>query len=426
MIFHWQQITGLWDNTRVRQATTLYLASFAGIPLSIVTSIVFTRFLGPQSYGDFAFLDSLFGFARIIFPLGFFHAGNRALVLNDSPRIAREIHGATLTLLFVLFLVMSAVLVVYGLLDPNLAEKGLDRFFLYMIPFGWIFLLGPYFDNMLHADNRIYEMAGTHFFARLINFVIALGIYFLLQNFVGSRLALIWFAYLFSFFIVYTTVLVRIRVSFKRMRTRLRHVIQYYRNYGFHLYIGSLFSIGSLALTGVLISYFSDDNTGVGFFALSIAISRPLAFIPGVIATTWFKDFAKQQKASQRLILITLALTIFSLAAFFLLVGPFIRFFYSSDFLPVIPLAHTVGIGMFLFGLASFFNRFLEARGHGKYVRNIHIATGLTLLIANLILIPGYGATGAAMATILAHCVKLAGMVWTYFWTVREGNVRSN
>ncbi len=420
MIFHWQQITGLWDNTRVRQATMLYLASFAGIPLSIFTSIVFTRFLGPQGYGDFAFLDSLFGFARIIFPIGFFYAGNRALVLNDSPRAAREIYGATLVILFILFVIMSAVMLVYGLLDSNLASKGLDRFFLYLIPFGWIFLLGPYFDNMLHADNRIHDLAATRFYPKVITFGTALLIFFLLQDFEGNRLAIIWPAYLLAFFLVYAMVFARIRLSFRSLRTRMNSILQYQRSYGIHLYIGTLFSVGAVSLTGILISYFSADNVGVGFFALAVAISRPLALVPGVIAATWFKDFAQQHRASPRLVLITLALAIVTLTALFLIAGPFIRYFYSHDFLPVIPLIHLSALGMFLYGLASFFNRFLEAHGHGKAVRNTYIATGLTLLIINFILIPPYGATGAAVAMIVSSAVYLTGMLVYYQRIVKK------
>ena len=184
-------ISGIWANLRVRQAVTLYAASFAGIPLGIVTSIIFTRFLGPQGYGDFAFLDTLFDFARAIFPLGFFYAGNRALVLNNNPRTSREYYGAALIYLFLLFILMGVVMVIYGLLDPNLADKGLTRFYFYLLPFGWIFLMGPYFDNMLHPDNRLHELAAVRFFPKVITFAAALAIWFLLRDFQGNRLAIV-------------------------------------------------------------------------------------------------------------------------------------------------------------------------------------------------------------------------------------------
>jgi O-antigen/teichoic acid export membrane protein len=400
----------MWGNLRVRQATTLYVASFAGIPLSVVTSIVFTRFLGPQGYGDFSFLDSLFDFARIIFPAGFFYAANRALVLNNDRQKAREYYGAALVYLFLLFAVMAAAMLVYGLLDPNLASKGLDRFFLLLLPFGWIFLLMPYFDNMLHADNRIRDLAATRLLPKLVTFSAAIIIYFLMHNYDGNRLAIIWPVYLLAFLAVYVLVFWRIRISFRNLKQRMSSILHHHRSYGIHLYVGALFSAGAVSLTGILISYFSDDNSGVGFFALAIAISRPLALIPGVIATTWFKDFSTQARISQRLFITTLLLSLIAFAALLLLAGPFVRLAYSNEFAPVIPLTYLAGAGMLFYGLGSFFNRFLEARGFGKLIRNTHILMGTALLVLNILLIPKHGTTGAAVAMIVASMIYLAGM----------------
>ncbi len=400
----------MWGNLRVRQAATLYAASFAGIPLSIVTSIVFTRFLGPQGYGDFSFLDSLFDFARIIFPAGFFYAANRALVLNNDHNKAREYYGAALVILLLLFAAMAASMLIYGLLDPNLEAKGLRTFFLLLLPFGWIFLLTPYFDNLLHADNRIHDLAATRFLPKLVTFSAAIIIYFLMNNYAGNRLAIIWPVYLLAFLLVYLLVFWRIRISFRNLRQRMSTIFQHHQSYGIHLYAGTLFSAGAVSLTGVLISYFSDDNTGVGFFALAVAISRPLALIPGVIAVTWFKDFSKQTRISNRLLIIMLLLSILAFAVLLMLAGPFVRFFYIDDFTPVIPLIYLCSVGMLFYGLGSFFNRFLEAHGFGKLVRNTHILMGVALLALNLWLIPKYGPAGAAVAMVVASVIYLAGM----------------
>ena len=415
----WTQFTSLWENQRVRQATTLYMASFAGIPLSIFTSIVFTRFLGPQGYGDFAFLDSLFDFARIIFPVGFFYAGNRALVLNKDRIMAREYYGATLVYLFLLFVAMFVMMAIYGVIDPNLGQKGLRGFYFYLLPFGWIFLMTPFFDNMLHADNRIHALAATRFFPKVFTFAAALIIFFLARDFTGNRLAVIWPVYLAAFFLVYAFVLFRIRISFNNLRERMKAIWAYNRSYGIHLYVGSLFSVGSVALTGILISYFSPDNAGVGFFFLAVAIARPLALIPGVIAATWYKDFATQKKASGKLMTTTLLMTLTALVALMLMAGPFIRFFYSDEFVTVVPLVHLAAGGMLLYGLASFYNRFLEAHGRGETIRNTFIVMGLVLTTLNLILIPARGETGAMMAMIISSGVYLAGMALGYYRLIR-------
>lgn len=407
-------LTGLLSNMRVKQTATLYAASFAGIPFAIVTSIVFTRFLGPQGYGDFSFLSSLFYFAIIIFPMGLFFAGNRALVLNNDRARAREYFGAVLVYLFLLFGVMVLGLTAYAFTDPNLDAKGLTTFFLFLLPFSWIFLLEPYFETMLYADNRISELAVSRFFPKLITFAAAIVIYYTGREFGGNRLAVIWCAHLVSFLSVYVFVFARIKLSFANLWQRMKEIWSLHRSYGVHLYVGMLFSAGAIAFTGILISYFSDDNTGVGFFALAVAIARPLALIPGAIAITRFKDFAGEGHINRRLLVSTLLLTGLALVALVLLAAPFVRFFYSHDFLPVIPLVYIAACAMLCWGLGGFFSRFLEAHGHGKAVRNAHIVMGVTLLIANLLLIPSHGATGALIAMTLAKTLYLATMFWAY------------
>ncbi len=408
------QFERLKDNTRVRQAAVLYLASFAGIPLSIVTSIVFTRFLGPSGYGDFAFLDSIFDFAKIIFPLGLFHAANRAMVINRDPLRSKQLQGAGIVLLFALFVIMALVLLLYGITDTNLASKGLDRFFLYLIPFGWIFLFEPYFNNVLHAENRIYELSAIRFLPKVITFMAALLIFFTMRDFEGSRLAVIWSVYLFAFLSIYIIVLIKTGFSFRHIRQSTTTILGYYRTYGVHLYSGSLVFAGALALSGILISYFSDDNTGVGFFALSLAISRPLALIPGVIATTWFRDFASLGSIPPRMTFLTSVMTLLTLILLYLLTGPFISFFYGESFLPLIQITYISGTGMALHGMAGFFTRFLEARGRGRAVRNANMLTGLSVFGSNLLLIPVYAEKGAAISLILSGFIYLAGVLFYY------------
>jgi O-antigen/teichoic acid export membrane protein len=416
LMYHFRQFLSRSSRSpRVQQVATLYAANFFGIPLALVTSIVFTSFLGPQGYGDFAFLDSIFEFGKIIFTFGFFYSGSRAIVLNHQLRKTREYYGASLIILMVLFLIMSVFFVGYGLLDNNLQEKGLTRFFLLLIPFGWIFLLMPYFDTLLKADNRIRALAATRFLPKVILFVGALAIYYTLDGFTGSRLGVVWALYLTAFFLVFFVVLLRIRVSFKSVRRRIMELWLFNKKFGVHIYTGGLFYAGSLALTGIMVSYFSPDNSGVGFLALAIAITRVLELLPTAIATAYFRDFSTQNSLSVGLLSITVLLGVGGLLLTWVLIGPFILIFYSAEFVPVIALVFPVSTAMLLHGMAGFLNRFLEARGQGKAIRNTYMITGITLVVANLILIPRLLETGGAYAMLLSGVVYVAVMTW-YYW----------
>ena len=149
------------NNQRFRQVITLSTVNFVVIPLSVVSSIIITRFLGPSAYGDFSFLFRFFGLVVVLFSFGFFQAGNRALVLNNDLQKAREFYGAELIILGVLFLAMAIFLLAFAFFDKNINEKGLRNILIFLIPFSWVFLLVVYFEVLLQADNKIKLLANT-------------------------------------------------------------------------------------------------------------------------------------------------------------------------------------------------------------------------------------------------------------------------
>ena len=225
---------------------------------------------------------------------------------------------------------------------------------------------------------------------------------------------MIWSVYLFAFLSIYILVLSKSGVSFRNAGQSTKEIFKYYRTYGVHMYSGTLFFAGAMTLSSIMISYFSENNAGVGFYTLSLAISRPLALIPGVIAITWFRDFSRLKSIPARMITATSLMTVITLLMLFILTKPFVSFFYGENFLPLIPLTYISGIGMALHGMAGFFSRYLEAGGSGRAVRNISIITGVTILVLNFLLIPGMAETGAAVTLVLSGIVYIAGMLFYY------------
>jgi len=173
-------------------------------------------------------------------------------------------------------------------------------------------------------------------------------------------------------------------------------------------------AVGFASLSGVIISYFGNDNTGVGFYTLAFTFASPLTLIPNVIATTHYKEFAQQNNIPKKLTKITIGLTLLALVVLWIMVGPFIDFFYEPSFHPVVKLNFIISIGMALHGLADYYNRFLGAHGKGKILRNSSIIIGISLLAANVILIPIWGATGAAYARLIGGVVYFFNMLISY------------
>ncbi len=401
-------------NTRIKQVAGLLSVNVVSIPLSVITSIIITRFLGPTGYGNFKFLLNLFSLAVVIFTFGLFQAGNRALVLNSDRHKAREIFGAELVITIVLFLIMGLFFVGYAFFDRNIREKDLRMVLLIVTPFSWVFLITKYFEVLFQADNKIRLLAQARFFPQLIYFLIILLIYYFLSKYTGNRLILILATYFAGNILASVYIVVKLNPAFTNFKVRVKEIVHYNKTFGFNVYIGSLFAVGFSQLTGVLISYFAEDNSGVGFYSLAMTIAAPLAFIPNVIATTHYKDFSISKKASRKLLFVTLAISGAALILTLVLVSPFINIFYGHEFKAVIRLTYIVSFGIILNGLADFFNRFLGSHGKGKALRNSAFIVGLSILILNVVLIPLFGETGAAWTTFFSGLIYFFCMYLYY------------
>lgn len=402
----------------------MFSVNLIGIPIAIITSILITRYLGAKGFGDYKFIISIFNFAIIIFTFGFFHAGNRAMVLNNDRQKAREYYGAELAITGGLFIVMSIFLTFYALYDHNIQEKQLGNYLLLIIPFGWVFLLLIYFEILFQADNRIRMLAMARLYPKVV-FLIAVGlIYFIFINKEVNRLAIMLAIYLTTEVIVYLFILYKLRVSFRNIKQRFLEIWNHNKSFGFNVYVGSLVAVGFANLTAILISYFGVDNSGVGFYTLALSFSTPLSFIPNTIATTHYKDFSVSKSIPKKLFLITLALSSFALIGLWIVVGPFIKFFYDKEFASVIALNFIVSIGVTLYGLSDFFTRYLSANGQGKALRNSSFLVGGCTLFFSLLFIPRWGEYGAAYAKLITGFVYLSIIVWYYFNFINKRNLK--
>jgi O-antigen/teichoic acid export membrane protein len=409
---------------RVKQAVGLFLANIIGIPLGIITSLLLTRYLGSQGFGNYKFILSIFNLVVIICNFGLFHATSQALVLNTDKLKAKEYYGALLVFLGGIFMVISVLLILYTLFDANVQEKDLANLFLYLIPFSWVFLLLRYFESLFQADNQIRMLAKIRIYPQ---FFFLIGIFFLAYVYKGKqlqRLEVILLIYIATQVFVYLFTLFSIHISFKNLKIRLIEIWRHCKSFGFNMYLGIIFSLGFSGLTEVLISYFGIDNRGVGLYSLALTFAMPLAYIPNTIATTHFRDFASKAEIPPKLLFITLSLSIASLFGLWIVIGPIVNILYGREFISVIRLNFIIGIGVVAHGFGDFINSFLSTKGEGKTLRNVLIIYGVFILIFNLILIPKFGAFGAAFAKLITSFIYLI-LIFKIYITVKGENVHN-
>ena len=53
-------------NLKVQQVFILFAVTIISIPLSLISSILITKYLGAEKFGDFSFLTNIFNFSILI------------------------------------------------------------------------------------------------------------------------------------------------------------------------------------------------------------------------------------------------------------------------------------------------------------------------------------------------------------------------
>jgi|SRR5690554_396709 len=241
-------ISSLWNNyknnPKANQVIRLFSVTLITIPIGIVTSIFLTRFLGPEKYGDYNFITSIFSFAIIIFTFGFFQASNRTLVLNHNKERAREYYGTTLIILGALFIFMSIFLYLYGVFDVNLKQKGLQKLFFLTIPISSIFLLMRYFETLFQADNRIKLLAQSRLIPKVLFGLSTLLLYLLFKDYPMNKLEVLWGIFFTTQGLAYLYILLKIKISFKNFKKRIKEIWMFNKTFGLNVYLGSLLAVG--------------------------------------------------------------------------------------------------------------------------------------------------------------------------------------
>jgi len=183
--------------------------------------------------------------------------------------------------------------------------------------------------------------------------------------------------------------------------------------YGFQVYIGSLASVATAMLMGLLVGYLV-NTTAVGFYSLALTVTMPLSFLPSAFGTTLFKTFANRTSIPKKAIFASIVLTGCILVAFLLLIDKVVVLAYSVEYSEVIPLAYIIAIGQVLHGFGDLMNRFLGAHGKGKELRNGTFIMGASIIVGCALLLPIYGAIGAAVTKLISGTLYCATMYYYY------------
>ena len=415
-------------NKHLRQSVTLMLWNFLSMPLAFVTNIVITRYMGAKDYGDYLYVQKVFDFAYIVLGFGVLQSINRVILLakDKGEQKIREYYGSGFLCLLVLYAIICVSLYSFTFISPNIRAKGLFDVMLCVIPFSLIHFTMTFYEQVLPASNRISELIIQRYIPRICLFVLALALYLVVKKVdLGiSPVFVVWSIFWGTQALVYLYVFIRIKPSFKNAKQNIREILKIDKEFGIQVYFGNLFSTAFTALMPIFLSFFGEDNAGVGFYSLSLMLSQPLSFIPVVVAISHYQKFADYKAIPRKLMMTTFLVSIAAMIFLWLIVAPFINIFYTPDFSPVIYLTIVSSVGTLSYGISDFFSRYLMAQGKGKPLRNSSFIVGFTTLALSVALIPWIHETGAAITHVGAGLIYFFIILYYYRKCVNENKAQ--
>ena len=399
-----------------KQAFVLYISTLSGVLIGMLVSILNTRNLTPSEYGDVRYVNNIIQMLSGIFLFGYFVSGSRLLAIAKSKEEASQIKGGLVTILGLTVALMMICMIACGLIHHFILHRDFAWLFYIAIPVCGSFLLLNYMNTSAQGDNSIYSIAAARLLPSSIYLCIA---YFIYRHFEASN----WLMLLLQngiAILVLGAIIWYNKPSFRNLKHTFKALHEENKSYGLQVYYGSIANVSVQYIAGITLGMFATNNTNVGFYSLAITVTGPLAMLPSIIGTTYFKRFAQENCISRKILISTFSMALLSLIGFVILIYPVVGFLYDNRYSDVALFACILSIGFILHGLGDVFNRFLGAHGQGRPLRNGVFISGGIALIGYTIGVYYWGIWGAIFTKISASVAYFTSMVIFYLYFIRN------
>lgn len=391
-----------------KQAIVLYITSFVGIIMGVLSSIINTRYLDPIEYGDVKYVQNIINFIATFLLVGYFNSGSRLLALNDDKEYCRRVKGVMSIILLFTILLMILFCILCSFLHLN--KSNISKLFLVSIPVCSYPILLNYLNTTAQGDNQIGHLT----IARLVPALLYVPLAYCLYRYTGASSVKIILLQWGIPICVYLIVILVMKPKFSQMSLIWDELKSENKQYGFHLYVGAIVMVATNYIAGISLGHFNMDNSEVGFYTLALTVTSPLMTLPAIIGTTYFKKFASEPKIPKKVLLETLVLTIFTCVVFVVFIKKVVLFLYSEDYAIVGTYCIWLSIGFCCHGLGDMINRYLGSHGRGKDIRNGSIVNGVLKVLGYTILVYYFNTFGAIFTTIICDIIYLL-MMYMYY-----------
>ena len=385
--------------------------SFATLCISFMLffslNVFLSRSLGVEKFGIWSFFYSIFSIFLMISFFGINASTKKYVAQYNAKKELKNVlsNSFKLRLAFSLFFSLL-MLMFYNLLAMALGRPEYSILFLLSAPLILFAGLNEFLKEVFRGLHRIKY----NFIINTLEYSLKLMFVFIFFNF-SLELYNIVNSFIIATFISTTIGLYLLYKNFYNNRIDYSHnFTRNILNYSFPMFFLSIGFLIATEVDTVMLGLFS-TNTQVGLYAVAKQLIIKLPHIALAISMGTMPVFAKMNRSNQRKLcklfnkLLKINALIFGMIVFVILLFSkyFIPFIYCQEYIgSVLPLQILTGY-LLCYSFSLFLGSFLNYRGLAtKTAINMSISI-ICNIILNIILIPQYGATGAAVATTISY-----------------------
>lgn len=385
----------------------LYVATFMSTILNFVASKVNTDYLSPADYGNVRYVFNIIQLFSWVVLFGWFMSGSRLLALSDNRKYSARIRGALIILLIAASVMLMIITSVSGLI--HMGNNTIRTLFYCAIPVCMYPLLTNYINTTAQGDNHIGRLALARLLPVLCYIPLALLVY---GRYGADSRTVIWMHWGVCAAVI-IIIIISTRPSFHDLRPVFRSLGEENRSYGIQLYWGSLAMVATNYLAGVVLGFMDLDKSNVGFYTLALSFAQPLSYLPAIVGTTFFKRFAQEERISNKVFAVTIAITVVTCIGFIVLVHP-VMSLYNESYGVVARYASFLAIGFSMHGVGDMINRYLGSHGQGRSIRNSSFLCGAVKITGSFVLVWLWSVNGAILTMILSSAVYALSLYIEY------------
>jgi O-antigen/teichoic acid export membrane protein len=398
-----------------RNILTTFSARLALLGVSLISSVVLARYLGPEGRGLFALVLLLPELARSLALLGFEQAnavyagleprGRRALVWQSVATAG--VVGGTIAASTAVFLALGA---------PGFPTLLRGSLWLYLLPVAGlpIALLIEYWQAIIRGMNHIFLLNAEEVAAKIASLILVLmfvvwwrlgvagAVWANFITTVGTLLALLGL-------LIYVRAWGNPSFDLKLWRRITRFALPAHG--------GTVAAYLNYRVDEIIVAVLLPPAQ-LGFYVIATGLAERIWLLPGSVATALLPHLSNtpdRDRAFSAAIARHLMIWVGAACLLLWVSASFaVKLLYSSEFSPVVPALRWLLPGIFTLSIGKVLVAELLAQEKPSYTIWASGAAGLVNIAANLVLVPRLGITGASLASSISYTLLSFILTWSY------------